>query len=648
LLLVPAASGNITLAAAATGPVVTSVSPQFGVAAGGQSVTIDGANFVSGDTVKFGFATATNVSVVSATQITATSPAHGAGAVHVTVTDPTSVTSPKTAADQFFYVAADWSAYLNGPLNQSFNPGATSISTSNMANLSPIFQWNPPKSPNSGGQSDFASPIVYRGVIYVGLANGEMFAISLATQTVLWSQFLGLITPTTCAGTAGITGTATVAIDPVTKKPVVYVNAPSGHLVAMDAATGAILYQAVVGIPSTTKNDYYAWGSPTVANGKVYVPIASRCDNPLVVAGVRAYDQHAGTQLAFWDSQPAGVVGASIWSSPGVLPNGDVVVTTGNSQGTTQLTGAESVVVLDGTTLSVLDSWQIPKAQQIVDSDFGGSPTFFVADLAGVATNMIGACNKNGIFYAFRATAVHAGPVWQHVMGAAAGSGPAGGGQCDSAAIWDGHQLIVGGGSPVTIGGTSFDGSVQALDPSTGQPIWQTGLPGFVIGTPSEDGAGVVAAPVYFASNGQSGVYLLNASTGAILKFISTAPVGAFAQPVFDGNDLLVGDLDGLPLTVYAITTPGQSGPISVSPGTIRHGTTVTMTITGASGLTSPANVIVSGSAVRVASVTILSPTSASVKLIVTSKAPVGAKLDVTLVEPDLRAFSCTSCLTVS
>ena len=66
-------------------PTVTSVSPNNGPPAGGTSVTITGTNFAAGATVTFGSAAATNVVVVSATQITATTPA-GGGAVTVTVT----------------------------------------------------------------------------------------------------------------------------------------------------------------------------------------------------------------------------------------------------------------------------------------------------------------------------------------------------------------------------------------------------------------------------------------------------------------------------------------------------------------------------------------------------------------------------------
>ena len=66
-------------------PTVSSVSPNSGSTGGGTAVTITGTNFVTGATVTFGSAAATNVVVVNSTTITATTPAGTAGAVTVTV-----------------------------------------------------------------------------------------------------------------------------------------------------------------------------------------------------------------------------------------------------------------------------------------------------------------------------------------------------------------------------------------------------------------------------------------------------------------------------------------------------------------------------------------------------------------------------------
>ena len=84
-------------------PTVTAVSPSSGTTAGGTAVTITGANFAVGATVTFGSTSATNVVVVSGTQITATTPAGNAGAVTVTVSNPGGQSGALAGA--FTYVA---------------------------------------------------------------------------------------------------------------------------------------------------------------------------------------------------------------------------------------------------------------------------------------------------------------------------------------------------------------------------------------------------------------------------------------------------------------------------------------------------------------------------------------------------------------
>jgi hypothetical protein len=68
-------------------PTLSSVSPGSGSSAGGTGVTLTGTNFVAGATVSVGGTAATNVTVVSSTSITATTPAHAVGAVNVVVSD---------------------------------------------------------------------------------------------------------------------------------------------------------------------------------------------------------------------------------------------------------------------------------------------------------------------------------------------------------------------------------------------------------------------------------------------------------------------------------------------------------------------------------------------------------------------------------
>jgi len=68
-------------------PVITSVTPDHGLAEGGTAVTIAGSNFKAGASVTFGGAVCEGVAVVSASQITCVTPAHFPAAVDVVVTN---------------------------------------------------------------------------------------------------------------------------------------------------------------------------------------------------------------------------------------------------------------------------------------------------------------------------------------------------------------------------------------------------------------------------------------------------------------------------------------------------------------------------------------------------------------------------------
>lgn len=109
-------AGGFTYEGSAVTPVVASLSPATGGQDGGNTVTITGQNFVSGATVKFGDNEATDVVVVSATEITCKTPP-GTGSVDVTVTNPDAQAGTKTGA--FSYVA---------PMNP---PAITSVSPNN-------------------------------------------------------------------------------------------------------------------------------------------------------------------------------------------------------------------------------------------------------------------------------------------------------------------------------------------------------------------------------------------------------------------------------------------------------------------------------------------------------------------------------------
>ncbi len=101
LILVPAGS-----ALAAEPPTITAIAPSSGPTTGGTSVVITGTGFagLSGTSaVSFGGTDAASYTVLSETQITAVTPAHASGTLHVTVT-AAGVPSSNTSADSFMFM----------------------------------------------------------------------------------------------------------------------------------------------------------------------------------------------------------------------------------------------------------------------------------------------------------------------------------------------------------------------------------------------------------------------------------------------------------------------------------------------------------------------------------------------------------------
>jgi hypothetical protein len=104
--------GTITVSSPA--PKVTSLAPNAGSPAGGNTVVINGSGFVSGASVRFGSVASGSVTFVSPKQLRAVAPAHASGVVGVTVT-----TSRGASA------ASNKDLYAYGPPTiSSFTPGS--------------------------------------------------------------------------------------------------------------------------------------------------------------------------------------------------------------------------------------------------------------------------------------------------------------------------------------------------------------------------------------------------------------------------------------------------------------------------------------------------------------------------------------------
>ncbi len=416
----------------------------------------------------------------------------------------------------------NWPAYLDGPQHTSYSPAEKSITPSTAPGL--VQKWF------LRGQGFLASPTVADGAVYIGADDGWFDMISESTGKVLHSAYIGRQGRKTCSA-LGVVSTATVATDPDDHQPTVYVAGGDGYLYALNAANLKRKWRSVIAIPSPAISNYYDWSSPTVANGKIYIGISSNCDDPLIRGGLVAYDQGSGKVLARFYTVPKGDIGGSVWSSIAVAPDGDVYATTGNGPLRDERLGySESILKLSPGTLKLLGRFQVPQSQQSADGDFGASPVIF--------GSYVGACNKNGIFYLLRQSTMKV--QWQtrisdaHALGA---------GACLATPAYNGKDLFFGGVA-TTVNGTPVSGSVQERVAATGQLIWSTGLPNAVIGSPTLDGGGVVAAGTYGLNGTPDAIYLLGAASGSLVQTLSDGAV--FAQTVFASNWLFGATSEGV------------------------------------------------------------------------------------------------------
>ena len=437
-----------------------------------------------------------------------------------------------TGANASKPVFVNWPSYLYSAAHTSDNRAATTITTANSTRLKRLWQFMPAQVAVPSLTGFYASPTVYNGVVYIGARNGYFYALNETTGKVIWKRFIGYIPQRTC-GPEGFTSTATVSAGQVAgHRPAVYVYGATGYLYAMNTATGGDVWPpAKVAIPSSTVSDYYAWSSPLITAGNIYLGISSECDRPLVRAGLAEFSQVSGAyENTFW-ATAQGTVGGSIWSSA-EFDGSSVYITTGNGG-----PGSAGFAVIKlSRSMSRQAIWTIPLAQRVNDSDFGGSPGVWQATVHGKRKEFIGACNKNGIFYAFETADISAGPVWTLQVG---DPSTAGIGICTAAPLFDGSRLYLASNG-TKIKGIRYNGSLREVDPATGAIIWQRGLSGAIIGTPGMDGGHVIAAASFGSTTNHNGLWLIDADTGRLLKTFGYTDSNTFGQPVFADRFLFV------------------------------------------------------------------------------------------------------------
>ncbi|GKQ36613.1 hypothetical protein ALMP_31530 [Streptomyces sp. A012304] len=194
-------------------PAVTDLSPVQGPSSGGTTVTLTGTAFTGATAVRFGGVPATSFTVISATQITAVTPPHTAGAAAVTVTTPGGTSNPDDPSAYFYFAAL---------------PSLTAVT--------------PASGSTAGGTS-----VVLTGNDLLGATAVKFGAVPATSFTVISATQITAVTPPQAAGTAAVTVTTPGG----TSNPVSYVYVAAPTLLSLVPDQGPTYAGTVITLTGT-------------------------------------------------------------------------------------------------------------------------------------------------------------------------------------------------------------------------------------------------------------------------------------------------------------------------------------------------------------------------------------------------------------
>ena len=431
-------------------------------------------------------------------------------------------------------------------------------------------------------QMAYGQPAVVGGRLFVGSADGTVYALDADTGCVHWTF------------KAGAPVRTAMSVGPIGAAWAVYFGDLEGHAYAVNAANGTAVWKTRIDPHPAAR----VTGAPTLAGGRLYVP-ASSSEEGLAADGKYACCTFRGslsaldaaTGAVIWKSytipeepkptrknrlgvQLTAPSGAAVWSSPTVdLEKGMVFVTTGDSYSDPAAATSDAFVAFDLKSGKLLWSRQItagdaftvdcdfPEAMRAncptppgPDHDFGTSP--ILVTLASGRRVLI-AGQKSGVVSAIdpdRQGAI----LWQRKIGK---GGRLGGIQWGIAA--DGQRVYAAvsdleitapppggeGGRPSIFGmplllSPKAGGGLYALDVATGEIAWHTPHPG--CGTtpgcsPAQSAATTVIPGVVFSGGLDGHLRAYDTKDGRVIWDTDTAR----SFETVNGADAKGGSLDG-------------------------------------------------------------------------------------------------------
>ena len=190
----------------------------------------------------------------------------------------------------------DWPTYNGHPNGNRYSP-LTQITAANASRLTPKWIFSLPNASQLQ-----VTPVVVDGVMYVVQAN-DFYALDAGSGRQIWNyrrpRTRGLIG----VSARGVNRGVAVAGDRV------FVATDHAHLIALNRATGALLWETEM---ADWKQNYNATGAPMTVDNLVISGIAGGDDG--IRGFVAAYDQTTGKEVwRFWAVPKRGEPGSETW-----------------------------------------------------------------------------------------------------------------------------------------------------------------------------------------------------------------------------------------------------------------------------------------------------------------------------------------------
>lgn len=199
----------------------------------------------------------------------------------------TTATAGVADADTFKFVCVPrgWPSHGYDNANTRATPLDTKINASNVATLVKKWQFSVPGGPN--GRPISSTVTVGPKLVYTSGWDGMVYALDKKKGTIKW----GFNTQATLGGAAtGVQSSVTLTADGRA-----LVADSEGNVFCLDAKNGKLIWSAAAGAADPLAA--HAWGSPTVANGRVLIGIASHNDAPCTRGTLVAFDLNTGVEL---------------------------------------------------------------------------------------------------------------------------------------------------------------------------------------------------------------------------------------------------------------------------------------------------------------------------------------------------------------